>query len=104
MNHPLYSTLQSAVPLRIIHIKKQMAKDPDYSPLADLINFVATPIFLGNKTMTIDELIASKGDALLFGGNKDESAKIFNLLAQALALMSFIPNGVRFGDLKWISE
>lgn len=46
-----------------------------------------------------DEL-GAQGDILQFGGaRKGEAAIIFNRLAYAMAILSFLPGGIRFADL-----
>lgn len=46
-------------------------------------------------------IIASQGDVRLFGGKKGEAGKVFNALAQALAMGAFQPGGVTFGEQHW---
>ncbi|GHO55795.1 hypothetical protein [Ktedonobacter robiniae] len=43
----------------------------------------------------VGTLLASKGDVLLFGSQvRGETAELFNQVAQALAVLSFVPGGV----------
>lgn len=83
-SHPLIPTLEVAVPLQILKIKKQgyVPKVPE----------------------DIEELISSHGDDLMFGGKRGKAAEIFNKLAYTLAIMSFYPGGVRIFGNHWISE
>ncbi len=49
--------------------------------------------------------IASRSDVLMFGGKKGEAAKLFNILARALACLAFQPGGVRnFMGLSWDAQ
>lgn len=48
------------------------------------------------------DAIASRGDVLQFGGGKKgEAAELFNILARALAVMAYVPGGVRFAGNHW---
>ena len=52
----------------------------------------------------VGQLIAEKGDVLMFGGGKKgEAAHLFNELARGLAVLSFVPGGVKFAGMKWES-
>lgn len=45
------------------------------------------------------DIVASKGDLIMFRGKKGESAAAFNALAKGIAILSFAPGGVTvFGD------
>ena len=49
-------------------------------------------------------VIEAKGDVLMFGGGKKgEAAHLFNELARGLAVLSFVPGGVKFAGMKWES-
>lgn len=49
--------------------------------------------------------LATHGDILLFGSSRTgETAEIFNQLAEALALLSFLPAGVSFGHMHFDAE
>lgn len=51
------------------------------------------------------ELIASKGDVLMFGGGKPgEVARIHKALVNALAHLAFAPGGVKFMGLHFEEE
>lgn len=48
------------------------------------------------------QVIAEKGDLIMFKSTKKgESAKAFNALARALAILSFVPGGVKFLGDHW---
>jgi hypothetical protein len=40
------------------------------------------------------DVVASKGDMLMFRGKKGESAAAFNALAKGIAILAFCPGGV----------
>lgn len=40
------------------------------------------------------QVLAEKGDVLLFGGKKGEAAGLFNGLAHAVTVLSFCPGGI----------
>jgi len=53
----------------------------------------------------IGHQLAEHGDLLLFGGSRPgETAELFNLLAEALAILSFLPAGVSFGHQHFEAE
>lgn len=48
------------------------------------------------------DVIASQSDTLMFGGKKGEPARLFAVLARALACLAFQPGGVRnFAGRRW---
>ena len=48
------------------------------------------------------DLIGSKGDILQFGGGKKgEVAKVLNKMAEAIAVLSFLPGGVTLFGQHW---
>ena len=47
------------------------------------------------------DVVASKGDALQFGGKKGEAAHAFNALARGIAACSMCPGGIRFLGVRW---
>jgi hypothetical protein len=86
-NHVLIPSLECAVPLHVLQIKKL-----DYLP--------AIPD-------GIQELIASHGDTLLFADKREKkgaAAEIFNKLALTIAILSFSPGGIRVFNNYWKSE
>ena len=51
---------------------------------------------------TLGRLIAEQGDHLLHRSPREgETAHLFNTLAEALALLSFVPGGVSFGKQRF---
>ena len=53
-------------------------------------------------TVGVADLLAERGDVLLFGGGKKgEVNTIFNRLAKAIAAMSFLPGGIRIFGCHW---
>lgn len=81
MNDLLRSTLAIAVPLRILEIKSRGGPtDTDFE-----------------RAKAFGPVLAEKGDVLMFGGKKKgEAAHLFNELAYAMAVMSFVPGGLNF--------
>lgn len=49
------------------------------------------------------EVIAAEGDNIMFK-TKGKTANAFNRLAEGLALLSFVPGGVKFSGLHWESR
>lgn len=86
--HILPDMLQLAVPLYIQQLKdKGGPADEDFNRLCGI----------GNS-------LACQGDVLLFGGRKKgETAQLFNDLAFAIAVMSFVPGGVCAFGQRWES-
>lgn len=51
------------------------------------------------------DIIASQSDTLMFGGKKGEPARLFAILARALACLAFQPGGVRnFAGRRWEAQ
>jgi len=51
----------------------------------------------------IADLLATKGDILLYGGGKKgEVAEAFNALAKGIAVLSCVPNGIEAFGYRWI--
>lgn len=81
--HLLPVALNAAVPLRVFAMYKRGGPLP-----ADWQHLPA-----------IGHLLAEQGDRLLFRSSRPgETAELFNALAEALAILSFVPGGVLFGD------
>ncbi len=83
-SHPIHGTLQLSVWLRIQKFKQQGGPtEDDYT-----------------RAMAFAPILAEKADILLFGGGKkNEVAELFNKLADAVAVMAFVPGGVTvFGE------
>lgn len=71
--------LSAAVPLRVLALYERQGPDEN-----DL-----------EAARQVGTLLASKGDRILFQGEvPGETAKLFNRVAQALAVLSFAPGGV----------
>jgi hypothetical protein len=88
-NDLLLDTLQAAVPLHILRLQEKGGLDE--SDLARL------PL--------ISEGLAYRGDVLLCGGGKKgEAAELFNGLAFAVAVLSFMPGGVALFGKHWVSN
>ena len=85
-NSHLAVSLLAAVPLRIMAIKERGGLNE-----GDIA-----------RARQIGQLIAEKGDILLFGGGKKgESAHLHSELAEGIAILSFAPGGVRVFDQHW---
>jgi hypothetical protein len=83
----LHLTLQTAVPLHIEEVRKW------------------TPEQRIAYCHEHADTIASRSDDLMYGSRKKgEVAKLFNVLARALACLAFQPGGARFGELRWEAE
>jgi len=68
------------VPIRIAEIRRATGE-----PCQDDWNFARST----------GQLIAEKGDILLFGGTKKgEAAAIMNAMIEAIAVMAFLPGGI----------
>jgi hypothetical protein len=67
----LLPSLEIAVPLRIPELQRRGGPTDTHFEMARSFSIV----------------IAEKGDILLFGGKKGEAARLFNQLAEALAVM-----------------
>lgn len=86
--HILPDMLQLAVPLYIQQLKDNGGPaDADFTRLCG-----------------IGDSLAHQGDVLLFGGRKKgEAAQLFNDLAFAIAVLSFVPGGVCVFGQRWES-
>jgi hypothetical protein len=85
LNETLPIALAAAVPLRITELQQRGGPTDTHLAMA----------------RSFSTVIAEKGDVLLFGGKKGEAARIFNQLAEVLAVMAFAPGGVSFADMHW---
>ena len=82
----LEAALSASVPLFVDELKRR--------PLAELVS----------EGPHLAQVIVEHGDNILYRGKKKgETATAFNALARALAIMSFMPGGVRFGSLHFES-
>jgi hypothetical protein len=83
-------TLSAAVPLWIADFKTQ--------------SWESVQARFSETVKDLPELLGSRGDVLLFGGSKKgEAANLFNRLAEAIALMSFLPGGITTFGTTWES-
>jgi hypothetical protein len=83
--------LASAVPLRILELRQVPAGYLSY--LLDAEN---------PGWQDAAAAIVETGDVLLFaGGKRGESAALFNRLADAIALMAFLPGGISLFGQHW---
>lgn len=48
--------------------------------------------------------VASRGDALQYGGKRGEAAKVFNHLARGLAALAYQPGGVTYAGQHWCAD
>jgi hypothetical protein len=81
----LLMTLQLAVPLWIERWKR--------------LSWAERTERLEKRAAECAEIVASKGDVLQYGGKG--CAEAFNALAEGLAILSFVPGGVKFHGLHW---
>jgi hypothetical protein len=57
---------------------------------------------LRDRTPELSEIVACRGDELLFRSNRaGGTAEVFNALAEAVALLAFLPGGVTFAGLSF---
>lgn len=84
--HPLPDFLALVVPFKIIELKRRGG--PSDEELEQAREFAAT--------------LGEKGDILLYRSErKGETELLFNQLARAIAVGSFLPGGIRvFGDVR----
>jgi hypothetical protein len=92
-----------------------MTDDAKKSLLADSLE-VAVPLWvmrlqsvpfdqLMDRAKECSQVIAEKGDIILFRSNKKgETAAAFNTLAEGVAILSFVPGGVKFLGRHWENE
>lgn len=83
-HHPLRPSLECAVPLHVLSIKRMG--------------------YLPEIPEGMADLIASRGDVLMFGEKKGDAASIFNKLALTIAILSFAPGGIRVFGNHWESK
>jgi hypothetical protein len=81
----LVLTLELAVPLRIAELQRRGG------PLeADW-----------DAARTFGPVLSERGDVLLYGGKQGQAAGLFNSLAEAIAVMAFLPGGITVFDQHW---
>jgi hypothetical protein len=56
---------------------------------------------LQRRAKACAEVVAHKGDVILFKGKKGESAEAFNRLTEGLACLAFAPGGVKAFGMHW---
>ncbi len=79
MRRELTIALEAAIPLHIHEWKEIKPVPSDYEDIRK----------------RLPKLLGEKGDVLLYGGGKKgEAAYIFNEVARAIALLSFLPGGI----------
>lgn len=77
--HPLIAHLATAVPLQI-HMLVERGGPSSWE---------------WSEAKELGDVLGEKGDLLLFkGGKKGEAAQLFNQMAKAIAVLSFMPGGV----------
>ena len=88
MNDALPIMLSGAVPLHIMQLEIRGG------PIEDDFN----------RVRACSQVLAEKADVLMFGSKvKGEAASLFNRLADALAVMAFVPGGVHFHGMHFQS-
>lgn len=90
---------------------RSVAEDPRNTTLIETLAF-AVPLWIWQLRDRTPEQraaigrrcaqeVASHGDTLMFGGKRDEPAKVFNALAEGLAAAAYQPGGVDFAGKHW---
>lgn len=110
-------TLDAAVPFRIHeYAERGGPSDADRERLQGAVDpggHYARPLVLDDAKRAKDRqpildaagALAERGDVLLYGGGrKGEVAALFATLTDALAVMSFVPGGVRFCGRRWLAS
>ena len=78
-NHPLPAMLAATVPLYMWEIERAGGPTPEqYASLSDF-----------------SQMLGERGDTLLFGGKPGEAGSLANELAHVIAVLSFVPGGIR---------
>jgi hypothetical protein len=78
-------TLELTVPLRMAELKRRGG------PLeADW-----------DAARTFGPVLSERGDVLLYGGKPGQAAGLFNRLAEAIAVMAFLPGGITVFGTTW---
>jgi hypothetical protein len=86
----LLTALQAAVPLRIMDLR---ALPPG-----------ARAIQVQLWAEDAAGVIAARGDILMYGGRRGESAAAFDWLARGLAAAAFAPGGINFRGVHWCTD
>lgn len=50
------------------------------------------------------DVVAERGDVLMFGGGRGDAAEAFNWLAKGLAAAAYQPGGVTFAGRHWCTD
>lgn len=99
-DHLLALTLDAAVPFRVLDYVQKGGPDED-----DLA-----------RTREVADVLGAEADVLQYGGSPSSqtpsrrqgkgghAARLFTLLTDALAVMSFVPGGVRFCGRRWLAS
>jgi hypothetical protein len=82
----LTATLELAVPIRIWELRDR------------------TPEQRARIAKRCAQVVAERGDALMFGGKKGTAAAAFNALAEGLAVAAYQPGGVSFAGQYWCTD
>lgn len=83
--HPLAIALSAAVPLAVAELVRKGGPSNDDWVMA----------------REAGQQLAEHGDNLLYRGKPGESARLFNTVAHALAVLAFCPGGVTFCGEHW---
>lgn len=62
-----------------------------------------TPDMIAKRREALADIVASQGDVIQFR-ERGKSGPAFNGLAEALALMSYVPGGVQFLGDHWVGD
>jgi hypothetical protein len=88
----LRAALGAAVPLRIEALRR-----------LDPVTFARA--FDRERLDALAQTVAEHGDDVLFlGRKKGESARVFNAVADGIALLAFAPGGVSLFGSSWVAE
>ena len=81
--HMLATALSAAVPMWI-----ESLKDHPWE-------------YINKRAKECSQVIAEKGDVILFRGKGGETAEAFNRLAEGVACLAFVPGGVTLFGQHW---
>lgn len=84
-NSTLAICLSAAVPLKIAEYQRRGGPDEE--------DFI--------RTREYADVLGGKGDTLQYTGKKGDATRLFNGLADALAVMAFCPGGVKFAGARY---
>ena len=87
-NHVLLVALSAAVPLWILELKEKGGPTrEDWNWLKEAEN-----------------ILTNTGEAILYRTKKGDTARAFNAVAKAIAILSFVPGGIEIFGSHWESE